>query len=181
MLDPSHICDLHCSLQQCWILDPLSGARGQTSILMDNSWVRFCWATMGTPKDGFSFVGSVERIRLPFFYNHRGHKTFSKGKICFLTNFCNILKSHVVIFFPFPHSSSCISKKEMLIKMFSTLGFCISSFQVKRFGDPRPAHVLFCTCLSWKYHRTFGTTEHVTVLSVYTIFRSIKRNRTLEI
>ena len=27
MPDPSCICDLHCSSQQCWILNPLSGAR----------------------------------------------------------------------------------------------------------------------------------------------------------
>ena len=25
--NPSHICDLHCSSQQSWILNPLSGAR----------------------------------------------------------------------------------------------------------------------------------------------------------
>ena len=34
-LDPSHICDLCCRLQQCWILNPLSEARGQTCILTD--------------------------------------------------------------------------------------------------------------------------------------------------
>ena len=34
-LDPSHVCDLHHSLQQCWILNSLSGARDQTLILMD--------------------------------------------------------------------------------------------------------------------------------------------------
>ena len=34
-LDPSHICDLHHSLQQCQILKPLSKANS----LMDASWV----------------------------------------------------------------------------------------------------------------------------------------------
>ena len=33
--DPSHICDLHHSSQQCRIPDPLSEARDQTHILMD--------------------------------------------------------------------------------------------------------------------------------------------------
>uniref|UniRef100_A0A4X1WCH5 Uncharacterized protein n=1 Tax=Sus scrofa TaxID=9823 RepID=A0A4X1WCH5_PIG len=33
--DPSHICDLHHSSQQCWILNPLSEARDQTCDLMD--------------------------------------------------------------------------------------------------------------------------------------------------
>ena len=35
MPDPSHIYDLCCSLQQCWILNPLSEARDQTHILTD--------------------------------------------------------------------------------------------------------------------------------------------------
>ena len=33
--DPSHICDLCCSLRQRWILNPLSEARDQTGILME--------------------------------------------------------------------------------------------------------------------------------------------------
>ena len=35
--DLSHICNLHHSLQQCWILNLLSKARDQTCILMDTS------------------------------------------------------------------------------------------------------------------------------------------------
>ena len=34
--DPSRIWDLHCSLQQCQILNPLSEAGDQTRILTDN-------------------------------------------------------------------------------------------------------------------------------------------------
>ena len=37
--DLSHICDLHCSSWQCWVLNPLSGARDRIHILMDTSWV----------------------------------------------------------------------------------------------------------------------------------------------
>ena len=36
MLDLGYICDLSHSLWQCHILNPLSEARNQTSILMDN-------------------------------------------------------------------------------------------------------------------------------------------------
>ena len=39
MLDPSHVCDLCHSLQQCQILNPLSEARDGIHILMDTSWV----------------------------------------------------------------------------------------------------------------------------------------------
>ena len=35
--NPSYICDLHHSSRQCQILNPLSKARGQIHILMDNS------------------------------------------------------------------------------------------------------------------------------------------------
>ena len=35
MLDLSHICNLHHSLQQCWILNPLRKARDQIHILTD--------------------------------------------------------------------------------------------------------------------------------------------------
>ena len=42
MPDLSHVCNLHHSLQQHWILNPLREARDQTSILMDTSEVHFC-------------------------------------------------------------------------------------------------------------------------------------------
>ena len=48
--DPSHICDLHRSLWQRWIHNPLSKARDGICILMHTSQILFCWATMGTPK-----------------------------------------------------------------------------------------------------------------------------------
>ena len=37
--DLSHICDLHYSSGQLWILNPLNEARDRTCILMDTSWV----------------------------------------------------------------------------------------------------------------------------------------------
>ena len=45
--DPSHVCDLHYSSQQCQILNPLSEARDQTRNLMVPSWIRFHCATTG--------------------------------------------------------------------------------------------------------------------------------------
>ena len=43
------ICDLHHSSQQRQILNLLSKVQDWTHILMDTSWVRNHWATMGTP------------------------------------------------------------------------------------------------------------------------------------
>ena len=39
--DPSHICDLHHSSRQCWILNPLSEARDWTCVLMVTSQICF--------------------------------------------------------------------------------------------------------------------------------------------
>ena len=46
--DPSHICGLHHSSQQCGIRNALSRARDQTLIFTDTSSVHFCCATMET-------------------------------------------------------------------------------------------------------------------------------------
>ena len=48
--DPSHVCDLHYSSRQHWILNPLSKARNRTLILMDTSQICFHGATTGTLK-----------------------------------------------------------------------------------------------------------------------------------
>ena len=45
ILNLSHVCNLHHSARQRWILNPLSGARDWTGILMDTSQVRYSWAT----------------------------------------------------------------------------------------------------------------------------------------
>ena len=47
--DPSHVCDLHHSSRQHWILNPLSEAQDRTRNLMVPSWIFFCCATTGTP------------------------------------------------------------------------------------------------------------------------------------
>ena len=40
-LDPSCVCDLCCSLQQHWILNPLREARDRNHILLETSWILY--------------------------------------------------------------------------------------------------------------------------------------------
>ena len=47
--DPSRICKLCHSSQQCRILAPLREAGDRTHIFTDTSQARYCWATTGTP------------------------------------------------------------------------------------------------------------------------------------
>jgi len=47
--DPSHVCNLHHSSQQCWILNPLSEAKDQIHNFMVPSQIHFCCAMMGIP------------------------------------------------------------------------------------------------------------------------------------
>ena len=51
--DLSHICYLHHSSQQHWILNSLREARDLTCIPMDSSWVHYHWAMTGTPTHPF--------------------------------------------------------------------------------------------------------------------------------
>ena len=60
-------CDLHRSLWQCRILNPMSEARDRTSILVDTSQTCFCWAMMGTPCVCLFFGKIYTQIFCPFF------------------------------------------------------------------------------------------------------------------
>ena len=55
MPDPSHICDLHCSMKQCQILNPLNAARDWT-FNPHRHYIRFLthWATRRTPFKDFN-------------------------------------------------------------------------------------------------------------------------------
>ena len=46
--DPSHVCNLHHSSRQCWMLNPLSEVRDQTYNLVVPSQIHFHCATTGT-------------------------------------------------------------------------------------------------------------------------------------
>jgi len=60
--DLSHVCNLHHSSWQHWILNPLSEARDGTCNLMVSHWICFHCATMGTPRiHGFKI--SFESLR----------------------------------------------------------------------------------------------------------------------
>ena len=61
MRDPSHICDLHHSSWQPWVLNPLSKARDRIHFLMDTSQVLYHGAMMGTPNFGLFDDSHSER------------------------------------------------------------------------------------------------------------------------
>ena len=60
-LNPSPVCDLHCSTWQHWILNPQSEARDQTRILMDTSQASYCWAGKETPSQVFMVSGGFKK------------------------------------------------------------------------------------------------------------------------
>ena len=57
--DLSCACDLHHSLWQHQILNPLSKAKDGTHILMDTNRIHFCCATTGTPCSGMLLFPSL--------------------------------------------------------------------------------------------------------------------------
>ena len=66
--DPSCLCDLHLSSWQCWIPDPLSGARDRTRVLMDVSRIHFCCITTGTRRSYNFYTCTLEAIQHKFYY-----------------------------------------------------------------------------------------------------------------
>ena len=67
--DPNHVCNLHHSSGQRWILNPLSEARDPTCGLMDTSQICFCRATTRIP---LNFPFNIVRLRLTLSnWNHR--------------------------------------------------------------------------------------------------------------
>ena len=83
MQDLSCIFNLHHSSWQCWILNPLSKAGDPTCVLVDTSWVHFCWATTGTPKS-FCLIPCPELS--PWGGMRNGHYFSMEGKIRKLCN-----------------------------------------------------------------------------------------------
>ena len=66
MQDLSHVCDLHLSSWQHWILNPLCKARDRTHNLMVPSQIHFHCAKMGTPR--FIYIKSefIPLTEIPF-------------------------------------------------------------------------------------------------------------------
>ena len=66
--DLSHVCDLHHSSWQCWILNPMREAKDWMLILMNTSWVHYHWVRTGTPILGFLST-LLALLALPWYYS----------------------------------------------------------------------------------------------------------------
>ena len=66
--DLSLIYNLHHSARQCWILNPLSKARGRTYILMVAGRICHHWAIMGTPLLSFLQQSNFPLQECPIIY-----------------------------------------------------------------------------------------------------------------
>ena len=78
--DPSHVCDIHHSSWQQWILNPLSKARDQTRDLTDSSRVRYHQAIMGTQVVLLFFPLVNGTGALDFIWKVIARETVSVGK-----------------------------------------------------------------------------------------------------
>ena len=84
--DPSRICYLHHSSQQCLILNPLSKARDRTLNIMVPGQIRFHCATMGTPYL-FIFKVSYLYINLRFYRTVVAFDSIDSALLLFLESF----------------------------------------------------------------------------------------------
>ena len=75
--DPSHVCNLHHSSRQRWILNPLRKARDRTHNLTIPSQIPFCCTTMGTPMQ--AVIGNTKL----FFLTQTWHSTLWLLLLCF--------------------------------------------------------------------------------------------------
>ena len=73
--DLSHICDLYDRSRQCRIFNPLSKARHHTCVLMDTSWVHYCWAIRRTHGKKTPW-----KWRRKFQLGNWNHENISSGK-----------------------------------------------------------------------------------------------------
>ena len=102
MWDLNCVCDLHHSSRQHCILNPLSKARDRTGILMDTSWIRFHWATTGTPLSFFYLeVISEIYVLCLFFRLNNNFSYFSSCGIFSISFLCPLHLSSLPFFFFF--------------------------------------------------------------------------------
>ena len=74
----SCICNLYYSSQQCWILKPLSETRYWTHILLDTSWVHYCWAMTRTLVVLFLIFWATSSVFHIVFTNFHSHQQCMK-------------------------------------------------------------------------------------------------------
>ena len=79
----SCICSLYHSSQQHQILNPLSETKGQTCVLMDTSWIYYCWPWWELPQK--AFLPKEIRKRMKGKIDYSFWPSFFVVVFCFLT------------------------------------------------------------------------------------------------
>ena len=92
-LDLSHICNLHCSPWQRWILNPLSKARDRTCVLMDTTQVHYHRDTMEMFMGLYPHISRLEMLQDLGWVSEVLHWLPSRYHLCALNNqFPNCLR-----------------------------------------------------------------------------------------
>ena len=82
MPDPSCVCKSHHSLQQHWILNPLSKARDQTCVLMDTSQILFHWPRQKFPNFRYIFLKYIFWIKKYYIFGSSHHGSEEANLTC---------------------------------------------------------------------------------------------------
>ena len=116
--DPSYVCDLQHSSQQCQILHPLSNARDGTRVLMDPSWIH-------EPQRELPTLRVLEKARPSLKHNYT---PFTK----------QLQKCYLVLeetdHLPTGHQMTTLSKLSIIIQSLQT-------HRILRLGSPTTIHL----------------------------------------
>ena len=152
MQNLSHICYLHCSLQQCQSLNPLNKARDWTSILMDTSQIL---NPLNHSGNSWTFILECQ--------------LFSKPQTLPLTNIISLIsvlewrilrdRRHVFLLVSFPESILILSKNRLWLILLKR-----GNIRVRNLSPGKTASVVLAS-QTWMYARYVFTMIGTSILT----------------